>query len=255
MWKKRAMFSAMLAWGFPVMATVESAQSAPEGAAFPFMSDNDLYKEDTGFIANVSEDQFNSIIDAAYQLYEPLANKRGETLHINNNWTDSTVNANCSRSNGRVTVNMYGGMARRPEVTPEAFALVLCHELGHAYGGTPYIHPQTQIAAEGQADYYGAQTCLRALLPHVDDSELAPDSYIESRCRGAAICIRQLQAGQALGTLLAAVQRQRTPHYNTPDQAVAAQTLLSYPRTVQCRLDTFHNGVLGMGRPACWFRS
>ena len=82
------------------------------------------------------------------------------------------VNANCMRNNGVVTVNMYGGLARRPEVTPEGFALVLCHELGHAYGGTPYIFQQAQIAAEGQADYYGEQTCLKALLPHVDWSRL-----------------------------------------------------------------------------------
>ena len=264
MWKKGAFLGAVLAAGSFSVAAWGHNLETPSGkvgglsaVTFQFMQDNDLNTEDTGFLSNISQTQFNSIIDAAYNLYAPMARQRNETLQINRNWTDSTVNANCSRSYGRVTVNMYGGMARRNEVTPEAFALVLCHELGHAYGGKPYIHPETQIAAEGQADYYGSQTCLRAILPYVDDSGLNPDEYVQSRCqRGSnyAVCIRQMQAGQALGSLLAVMQRQQQPDYETPDRSVTSQTLLSYPRTVQCRMDTFHNGILGLARPACWYR-
>ena len=227
---------------------------------YQFMENNDLATEDSGFVAGLSQDQFNSIIAAAKAIYDPEAKSRGETLVIKANWTDSTVNANCSRSLGTVTVNMYGGLARRTEVTPEGFALVLCHELGHAYGGEPYIRPYDQIAAEGQADYYGAQNCLAKVLGHIeyDPSTLNPDEYIQSRCQKMEnydICVRQLEAGMSLAQLLASMKKSDVPNYESPDSTVVPKTLLSYPATIQCRLDTYHNGALNLPRPACWFKS
>ena len=154
---------------------------------------------------------------------------------------------------------MYGGLARRNEVTPDGFALVLCHELAHAYGGKPYVSPSNQIAAEGQADYFGAQSCLHALLPKIATYEAhkSTDAYIDSRCKTTAdyaLCVRQLEAGQSLGRLLASMQKTDVPDYQTPDPTVVDRTLLSYPKTIQCRIDTYHNGTLNMPRPACWFK-
>ena len=120
-----------------------------------FFPENDLWKEDDLYKrnANVTEEMFNKIIDVADSIYQPIAKQNNERLTINRRWTDATVNANASRFFGQVTVNMFGGLARRDEITPEGFALVLCHELGHAYGGTPYINTWNQMSAEGQADF------------------------------------------------------------------------------------------------------
>ena len=227
---------------------------------YRFMEDNDLNTEDSGFMANVSEEQFRGIIKAAKALYDPMAARKNETLVINANWDDSTVNANCSRSGGTVTVNMYGGLARRPEVTPEGFALVLCHEIGHAYGGEPYIRVWDEIAAEGQADYYGAQTCLNKVLASIDYDKGSLDAtdYIQSRCRKMSsydTCVRQLESGMSLGRLLSAMKKSSIPDYETPDPTVVPRTLTSYPKTIQCRLDTYHNGALNLPRPACWYKS
>ena len=236
-------------------------RSVPSNVSFyPFMEDNDLDTEDSGFVSGLSQDQFTAIINAAKNLYDESAKAKSETLVINANWNDSTVNANCSRSFGTVTVNMYGGLARRPEVTPEGFALVLCHEIGHAYGGEPYVRPWDQIAAEGQADYYGAQTCLARLLAYIpyDSSALNPDEYMQSHCRNTSNydgCVRQLEAGMSLARLLAAMKKTDIPTYETPDPMVVPRTLTSYPATIQCRLDTYNNGILYLPRPACWYKS
>jgi hypothetical protein len=234
-----------------------SAQ-ASDKEVYRFMEDNNLHLQDSGFAANMTQEEFEAIIDAAYAIYAPAAKAKGEVLKINAKWSDSTVNANCGRNFGTVTVNMYGGMARRPEVTPDAFALVLCHELGHAYGGAPYIRAASEMSAEGQADYYGAQTCLKSLLPKIEATGEEPSDYIANKCARASnssLCERQLMAGEHLGTLLSTMKNERTPDYETPDKSVVSRTELSYPKTVQCRLDTYQAGSLGLARPACWFKN
>ena len=231
-----------------------------------FAPDNDLWQEDNlESIPHVTEELFNKVIDAALTVYNPIAKENHESLKVNRRWTDSTVNANCRRSGGAVEINMYGGLARRDEVTPDAFALVLCHELGHAYGGAPYIQVSSKMAAEGQADYYGSSACLDAVykvLPP-NPSMIHTTDYTQQKCSERAsansddynTCLRQLSAGQGLGNLLSALMKQDAPNYETPDPLVVKKTELSYPSTVQCRLDTYHNGILNMARPACWYKN
>ena len=37
-------------------------------------------------------------------------------------------------------VAMFGGLARRPEVTKDAFQFVVCHEVGHHLAGWPFAY-------------------------------------------------------------------------------------------------------------------
>ena len=46
-------------------------------------------------------------------------------------------------------------------MTPDGFALVLCHELGHHLAGNPRV--QAWAANEGQSDYFSTQSCAREL--------------------------------------------------------------------------------------------
>ncbi|MBF0315704.1 MAG: hypothetical protein HQK52_19950 [Oligoflexia bacterium] len=236
--------------------------AADEIAYRQFMPDNDLWKEDEIYkkrTPNVTKEMFFKIVDAGTQAYV------SEAPTINGNWDDSTVNANCMRAFGYVTVNMYGGLARRPEITPEGFTLVLCHELGHAYGGAPYIRsaPLFYMSAEGQSDYYSTLTCyekIAALVPELSKIENS-DDYILRVCErfssdsvAHANCIGKLEGGLSLADLLSALGRQTTPRYETPDPTVVRETILSYPATAQCRLDTYHAGALSWPRPKCWFK-
>jgi hypothetical protein len=221
-----------------------------------WVQDNDLWKEDNlNFAANVDEAMFNAIIDEAEQLYAPVAKQWNETLVIQRNWGDSTVNASAWRDGrGNTEINMYGGLARRQEVIPIGFALVLCHELGHLYGGKPYINVGLKMAAEGQSDFYGAGWCLKNIVDSgVDRTEIDVTPYMQKVCDGDETCTRQLAGGYSLGKLLSVLNKEKIPNYETPDKSVVTKTNTSYPKTTQCRLDSYHNGTLGLDRPRCWF--
>lgn len=228
-----------------------SLQATPVSS---FMPDNDLHLEDNFFgTSNVTQEMFDLIVATGLELYKPRADERNEKLIINGKWEDSTVNANCSRWWGRVTINMFGGLARRPEVSPAGFALVLCHELAHAYGGEPFINGT--LSAEGQADYYGANVCIKEVIETLEDSfpDFEADAFVADTCNANYVCLRGLHAGQSLGNLLSQLKKEDYPNYETPDPTVVPETLTSYPATIQCRLDTYFNGVMDLDRPKCWF--
>lgn len=226
-------------------------------AQVSFMPDNDLWKQDSLYKrGGLTQEMFNRVITIADNIYQPIATENNEKLIINRKWTDSTVNANCSRNRGKVTVNMFGGLARRDEVTVEGFALVLCHELGHAYGGYPYIYAFAKMSAEGQADFYGAEACHSAVMTELLDTAEGPTTdYMFRSCGNDNLCLRGLIGGQSLGKLLSTLSNESEPDYETPDTTVVSKTELSYPSTVQCRLDTYFNGTMKKARPACWFKN
>lgn len=245
---------------FPFMAYAQSMHQ--------FMPNNNLWKQDNlEVIPNVSQVDFNAVIDAGEKAYAASAAARGETLTINRLWDDSTVNANCRRKDNAVVLNMYGGLARREETTVEAFALVMCHELSHAYGGEPYKRPDTQVSAEGQADYMGAKECLGKVLEYIRTSDMGLltsdngstqkicDLRFAQNSAEHLSCLRKFSAGFSLGKLLAVVTSKPIPQYNTPDPTTVAETILTYPENGQCRVDTYAAGFLNHTQPSCWFKN
>lgn len=228
-----------------------------------FAPENDLWKYDNPYAESVAVDEqlFNAIIKAGKEAYQFEADNRKEQLVINALWTNKTVNANACRGceSGKVIVNMYGGLARRKEIIPEGFAIVLCHELGHLYGGSPYITPQYQMAAEGQADYYSTNACFEkvfARVPALREAHEAYQPYAEENCGDDRRCKNALEGGNSLTNLLGFMTGIDTlPRYETPDTIAVSKTELSYPKTVQCRLDTYGAGVLMKPRPSCWYKN
>jgi len=241
-------------------STVAFAQSKDT-----FMPDNDLWKQDSFEASNggITQTVFNKIVAAGKKAYAENARQNNEALVINALWTDATVNANCCRGcePGKVIVNMYGGLARRSEITPEGFALVLGHELSHAYGGAPYIEEAERMSAEGQADYQGARTAYKKLAALVPDlkKDISVDDSIKEFCKDKTgedlkDCIHSLSGGMSLGKLLSTLSGDGPVSYQTPDPTVVDETLTSYPSTTQCRVDTYLAGTLNKDRPACWFK-
>lgn len=225
--------------------------------AYQVMPDNDLWKEDSLYKrGGLTQEMFNRVVDVANEIYQPIAKQNNEKLVINKLWTNSTVNANCSRYRGKVTINMYGGLARRDEVTVEGFALVLCHELGHAYGGYPFIYVAEKMSAEGQADYYGAEACHALVMDRMMDTMEGPSTdYMLRSCGSDNICLRGLIGGQSLGNLLSVLSGEEAPSYEKLDETIVTKTELSYPKTVSCRLTTYYYGTLKKPRPTCWFKN
>jgi hypothetical protein len=226
-------------------------------------------------------------------LYSGLVAKRGATFAIDRRWSDPTVNAFAHQNTpGVYTIVMFGGLARHPEVTPDAMALVACHELGHHLGGAPKKAAPGQWAAnEGQADYWGTMKCLRRFFEGEDQQaalkNLVVPAVVSSNCNSRysntdeqLICQRMAMAGASLGKLLSAVTNDKgRSDYATPDKSKVATTFDDHPQT-QCRMDTYlqaslcdhtiaeadsdtdanigvcsvRNGDKIGNRPLCWFK-
>lgn len=223
-----------------------------------FLPDNDLWKQDKilGFDATtMTEQEFNQVIDKVYNALEPSVRLHGGSLDVNRAWKDSTVNASSMQMGKSWKVNMYGGLARRPEITNDGFTVVMCHEMGHHLGGYPYSGPIGGWAAsEGQADYFATDVCARKVW--ADDktenakSRFEVDALVKSKCDTSwsnpddqNLCYRINAASKSLAILLAGLKKVDEPKFGTPDPLVVTTTNRTYA-SAQCRLDTYFYGSL-----------
>lgn len=210
----------------------------------------------------IDEQTFNAIISAGEDAYQGEATQRNETIRINRKWADRTVNANVGRDQkygGNVIINMYGGLARRREINAASFAIVLCHELGHAYAGAPFVYEPTELSAEGLADWYSTRHCFKRVWERVPELQELADKYepfIEENCIPQdSFCRNGLAGAKGLSNLLGFISGGDTlPRFETPDRTVVSKTTLSYPHTVQCRLDSYKAGIFSELKPRCWFK-
>lgn len=222
--------------------------------AFP---PNNLHIYDTGKVANITEQRFNEIIDDVMKYWTPIAQAKGVTLTVDKKWNDSTVNAYANQSGKNWMVAMFGGLARRPEITEDGFALVVCHELGHHFGGYSFYGPTEWAAAEGEADFFATNVCAKAIWGLQTQRNMAylhatnvPPSVTEkchsvwgSNPKAEAWCIRTAAGGFSLAHLLSVLGGKGLPSFDTPDQTVVSKTNPDHPEG-QCRLDTYFAGAL-----------
>jgi len=235
--------------------------AAISGLAFsPFalasiLPPNDLDKQDNPTImANMTEAEFNGIVDEVVSAYKGIAQGHGATLTANKLWTNTTVNASANQDGNNWVINMYGGLARRPEVTPDGFAMVVCHELGHHLGGFPFYGNADWASSEGQSDYFATQVCSRKiwkddLLVNAEFADAVTPAE-KTKCDGSwrgvddrNLCYRTVAAGKSLATLLSALNSGGVPKTETPDTRQVTTTEVQHPQA-QCRLDTYLAGAL-----------
>ncbi len=224
------------------------------------MPPNDLDKEDFLYQSesNISEEQFLGIIKKAVDYYSPLAKLHGGTLHVDAKWEDPTVNAMTGRIGPYWMLFFMGGFARRPEITPDGFALVVCHELGHLFGGYPFrrniLGKLAWASNEGESDYFATQSCTRTLwageseenAKHVDTAS----TFAKEKCDEAwagdpqrHLCYRIANASQSVANLFAVNKKLSEPRFETPDNNVVKKMSNKHPAP-QCRLDTYFEGAL-----------
>lgn len=241
-------------WG--ISACMIAGTFFAHGAHGSILPPNSLHLQDNiNSIANMSEQEFNTIINNIMNLYRPIVTARGARLTSNNLWTDTTVNASAQQSGNNWIINMYGGLARRPEVTPDGFAMVVCHELGHHLAGFPFYGDTDWAASEGQSDYFATQSCAREIWRGqtnenaqfrtlVGDFEKKKCDAAWSKVEDQDLCYRTAAAGHSLATLLGALRSSTNlPRFDTPDQRKVATTYTAHPEA-QCRLDTYFSGAL-----------
>ncbi len=214
-----------------------------------FMPENTLSEKDGIFESNVSEAQFYHILNLGESIYKPIVEKLGYKLTVEKNWHDSTVNAYAKQVGKEMIVAMFGGLARRPEVTEEGLALVFCHEIGHHLAGFPTYNDVggKWAASEGNADFFSTAACAKKLLWGTVEPD--PNKDFEAYCgilkeqKDQWQCYSILQGAVSLANLLATLNGDKAD-INKMDPREVSRTLESYPATTQCRLDTYRAGAL-----------
>ncbi len=232
---------------------------------------------------------FDRIVTAAERLYHREFHRHDQRLNISARWEAQGVYANAWKmedANGEKGLIMIsGGLARHPDMTPDAFALVLCHEIGHHIAGPPHLW---RFSAEGQSDYFGASSCLRKLFVRMGETLPASRRHAPKRVREACAlafshqqgrqgCQRIALAGATLARYFARKRGQLSPLFSRPAQSSVSSTLLT-PATPQCRLDTYFAAAQcnvarqplnhpeprwlclagdfpRAARPACWYKA
>lgn len=166
-------------------------------------------------------------------------------------WTANTVNAFAERSPGKVMINLYGGLARHPEVTRDGMVAVLCHELGHHLGGYPKKSGNTWSSAEGQSDYFATAKCLRIYWENENNEVAHVPAFVRSECARSfstrpeqALCERMSLAGRSVAKLIQVLDHDSLePRFETPEPEIARRMVYTHP-IAQCRLDTYFQGSL-----------
>ncbi|OFZ78312.1 MAG: hypothetical protein A3K03_03575 [Bdellovibrionales bacterium RIFOXYD1_FULL_44_7] len=216
-----------------------------------FLPRNDLKIPADQLLSEIDEPKFNEIIDKIENHYRPIVSNSGGRLIIQRLWRDETVNASAERIGQEWRINMYGGLARHPLITSDAFALVTCHEMGHHVGGVPKYR-NLWPSNEGQSDYFANLKCLRRIFENDNNEEIvknmAIDAKVITHCNqnfndinSAAICMRSAMAGLSTARLSQSLSGGAQVDFNTPDTSAVAQTFDDHPAP-QCRLDTYFNG-------------
>jgi hypothetical protein len=216
---------------------------------------NDLHLQDNLFrrVGGISAQEFDSVIDRAVELYGPIVENRGGKLQILRLWTDPTVNAYADRAGNTWTVGMFGGLARRPEVTVDGFTLVVCHELGHHLAGFP-MKAGRWAATEGQSDYFATLSCGRMFWGDDKETNATYRKKIPAASKQLCdkkyddrddqnLCYRQMMAGMSLATLLSKLGESGSVKFETPNDSVVSVTYEGHPEA-QCRLDTYVAGSI-----------
>lgn len=196
----------------------------------------------------LSKTSFRSIIRILHARFSPLSQQEGRKLEFFTDYDADWAQAFARRWETD-QVHVYGGLAAIPNVTEDAFTLVVCHELGHLYGGEPFSDPNNRTSIEGQADYWAGQRCFKEVVG--DLPKLIPSKASLSICRNDEACARGLDAALVLTAFYADNRSIPHPQLGTPDQNVVTEILKTHPEP-QCRLDTYRAGLLGMRQPSCW---
>jgi hypothetical protein len=101
----------------------------------------------------------------------------------------------------------------------------------------------------------GAKDCLRKVIKIANlHSDFEATDFMKEQCGDDNVCIRAYVGAQSAANFMAVLKNEPYPNFETPESLIVNKTLIGYPPTVQCRLDTIKNGLQGKKRPACWYK-
>jgi len=173
-------------------------------------------------------------------LFQKELASTGYPLKLDAKWESPFFGAGVTLYENQFTIMILGGMTRIDEMTKDAYAAIVCHELGHILGGAPHqtIPSAEWSSAEGQSDFFAASVCLPRYFKSLNIKQEALASQIEV-------------AGFEMVTALSYFDReQKLIRHLEYKKKVTATLINAYPDH-QCRYETFRAPNT---RAACWYK-
>lgn len=234
-----------------------------------------------------SQEWKTKIIEDAKSIYTPVSISTFQIPILFRESDDDSVGASAEHNAESLSVVINSGLLKSQRLTPDGLRMILCHELGHLFGGAPRRNIPMEwegpvahdgmsfMSSEGQADYYAGLVCFRTMLQMKEAGEPSPDMSrvgpkLREKCFGNETCMRAGLAGEDFLKLVF-----EFPISCEKEDTSVTPVLIrdSYPGR-QCRLDTIVRGnlcseekplVLDFNqssvnscsespRPECWYR-
>lgn len=225
----------------------------------------------SSFSSFASQSKFENLINKVISPYLNQLENIGDELDIDINWKSNHPNASVSMKKNRVVMSFHGGFKRKFNLSDDAYAITVCHEVGHLVGGYPKVYPTQKYSAEAQSDYFATSECIQKYFEKVS-REIAFNELILLDKTQRELCQREgLESNNCLRGLVAIASLSNA--YNGEksinkysDEYVKVTNYNDYP-SAQCRVDTLRAGLLcGLAqnegnncessdkvRPKCWY--
>lgn len=188
--------------------------------------------------------EFFNIPIKIFNLYKKDFDQLPYPVTLNAQWESPYFGAGVSLYENSYKLMVLGGMTRMPEMTLDAYAAIICHEIGHIIGGEPKqtIPIADWASAEGQADFFSASTCL----PKYFKSEGMIDSELIQK--------RVEKAGYEfihIASVIESVPKNKILKREAIKLPKVSETITNIYPTLQCRYETYRNPIK---RSSCWFK-
>jgi hypothetical protein len=190
----------------------------------------------------LNANEFYLIPSKIFSLYENEISHLSYPFIFDGKWQSPYFGAGVSLFDNSFHLMILGGTTRISMMTKDAYAAIVCHELGHLLGGEPRqtISGADFASAEGQADFYAASTCLPRYFSAIGISKNDLNNRIE-------------KAGYeflSLATLFDSEIQNTTLIRSKVQLPVVNETIINRYPSFQCRYENYRNPIK---RPSCWF--
>lgn len=177
-------------------------------------------------------------------LFNQELQKAPAPLVLDARWESPYFGAGVSLYDNQIKLMVLGGTVRVDGVSKEAYAAIICHELGHIIGGYPFqsITGSEWTSSEGQADYFAARVCLPRYFSSLGVHASEISAAVEAAGFEMMWAFRNFDSSHGPNTLLR--KKVELP-------SVSSTLINQYP-TLQCRYENFRNIN---ERPSCWFKN
>lgn len=225
------------------------------------------------------------------QIFTPYALKAGYSrIKISTDYENTLYTGGVMVEDNMINM-VFGSEFNKayPNLPEDAYAKILCHELGHIFGETPKADQiNNPISPEAESDYFAGAVCLKKLFKAYPSKSIQiPDPIVSLKCQSVyknqddiKVCERIAMSGFNFFTALrnsllkTKAIMPNDDFYGQPNFSKKETRFFDYYPSLQCRTETIAEGAYcntsenlwssgeknwhcqsGLGaRLGCWFK-